>query len=117
MIKEWENDIPRWKTHKEMGLDATRKEDWDNYTTSLKCLGLRKDAGGDRIKWGGTEMEKQISTKEAYIVLMNKHPGHVPDYWFKLMWKVKVQVKMVILLWLIWKNKNLTWKNLQRKGW
>ena len=24
---------------------------------------------------------------------------------------------MILFLWLVWKDKNLTWRNLQKKGW
>ena len=81
-----------------MALEDNKKIEWGNYITSLKQLGWRKGERGDKITWEGTKMEQQISTKESYKLLMDTILGYEPDCWFKLMWKVKVSIKMIILI-------------------
>ena len=51
------------------------------------------------------------------MTLMDTKLNHGADIWLKVIWKENVQIKMIIFLWLVWRDKNLTWRNLQRKGW
>lgn len=52
-----------------------------------------------------------------YANLIKYKGEQVSSCWFSRFWKTRAQIKMILFLWLVWKNKNLTWRNLQKKGW
>ena len=84
-----------------MGIIETYKEEWENHILSLKHIGLRREVTGDKVTWEETTPNQKISSKMVYQVLIEKIMGREVDCWFKKIWKVQVQAKMIILAWLV----------------
>lgn len=112
IIKNGVGVCPRWKDCDELGLDPIWEVKWIQYTASLKSLGLCKMSAGDRMLWEGNDSFNGLKAKEIYLTLIKNKAEANSECWFKVLWKSRVQIKMIIFLWLVWKNRNLTWKNL-----
>lgn len=69
------------------------------------------------LTWCGSKMRDCLSVRGTYSKLILKKQWQISDSGFKNMWTVNVQIKLIIFMWLVWRNKNLTWKNLQKRGW
>ena len=87
------------------------------YTFKLSYLGLWRSAEGDRLLWEGKDATEGLKAREVYASLIKNKPGQMSGDWFKKLWKTIAQLKKILFLWLVRKDKNLTWKNLQKKGW
>lgn len=116
-IKAWEGDIPIWKNSVDLGLDCRWGASWDSYINLLRSQGICRIQEGDRLRWEGSRSEGGLRVKDIYSTLINQKPELEQDCWFGVFWKVDVPIKMIIFLWLVRYDKNLTWRNLQRRGW
>ena len=117
LIVEWKGDIPIWKEKENLGLFGSWGEAWDAFLIMLRRQGICKMREGDLLRWADSKFDKGLRVNEIYSSLIEQKLEMVHDCWFGILWKVDVPVKMIIFLWLVMNDKNLTWRNLQRKGW
>ena len=116
-IQAWEGDIPIRKNSAEMGLDCRWGVTWDTYINLLRSQGICSLHDGDRLWWEGSCSHEGLRVKDIYSTLINQKPELEQDFWFGVFWKTDVTIKMIIFLWLVRHDKNLTWRNLQIRGW
>jgi len=79
--------------------------------------GLYREATSESINWNGKMSENNIVVADAYYQLCFLQTNHPGDGWFAKFWSPLLPIKNIIFLWLIWRNKNLTWENLQKRNW
>ena len=108
--------VPRWKDASQMGLDSRWDAKWNRYINLLTSLGICTSVEGDRITWCGSKKMDGLSVRGIYSSLILKKQWLHSDRWFKKIWRINVQIKLIIFMWLVWRNKNLTWNNLQKRG-
>ena len=78
------------------------------YVLGLKELGWRHNKDGDTITWGGTLVSGKIRTLETRQLMIYNQDAHGERSWFWDISTIKVQYKIIIILWLIWMDINLT---------
>ena len=84
---------------------------------SLNSIGLCRSGEGDRLLWEGIISKEGLIALDIYSVLIKKKTNQVSGCWFNGFWKTGAQIKMILFLCIVWKDKNLTWKNVQKRGW
>lgn len=58
-----------------------------------------------------------IMVVDAYNILRCLNDNQQEVGWFSKLWNTHIPTKNTIFLWLVWRNKNLTWENLQKRNW
>lgn len=58
----------------------------------------------------------QFVIRDTYREMMFSEVGLEMICWFREIWHTNAQTKMIILFWLVWKDKVHIWQNLQRRG-
>jgi len=75
------------------------------------------DRKGDCIAWAGKKKSiGEIEVADYYFKICQKEVQSSKNCWSYNFWKINVPIKIIIFLWLTWRNKNLTWTNLQKKN-
>jgi ribonuclease HI len=108
----------RWKSNTELGLTGTLADDWNRYVRELKGAGIALQINEiDTLVWTGVDNKGELSVKNTYEAIFSLKEIPTWSGWKKNIWKWPLPLKMILFFWLAWKNKILTWEQLQRKGW
>ena len=83
---------------------------WHNLVARL--VHIRLGADRDRFRWNLT-VSHQFTVQSMYRALINK--GHV--FHNKIIWKLKLPLKIKIFLWYLVKGVVLTKDNLAKRNW
>lgn len=71
----------------------------------------------DDIIWKNSKSLNGVRVKEVYQILMDKmDPQHSPIF-PATFWKSECPSKMIFFAWLLFRNRNLSWENLKKRGW
>lgn len=98
-----------------MGLRGNDMGAWGNFLDNMRQTGFahNQSVGCINLGGGGGTLKKgQVKIAETYMELVKQQTGQTRDCWLKNIWKEKVHIKIMILIWLVWKDKNLAWSNL-----
>ena len=116
-------DFPRgsissiWLESNELGLVGEPAEEWEWYRKNLIGTSIKLVDRMDELKWTGGDSSGQISVKNVYLALSKKLWKFKTRRWRRKLWKWDYPLKIKKLSSLLTKNKILTWKNLQKRGW
>jgi len=100
----------------DLGLPEGLKVEWDCYTQALKQNAIDLTNEPDRLVWTWNMADGVVTVKEAHNALV--HLADVEDHkwWYSLIWKIKVPIKIILFMWLSLNNKVLTGENFRRRG-
>jgi len=106
-------DFQQWKPA------HTWQEDWqgeshEDIEQELKQRKIKKSDKQDRLRWGHT-IKGVFTTKEAYNIRYAPNTNDKDQLWSNI-WQLPIWPKVSTFLWLLSKNRILTWDNLQRRG-
>ena len=106
-----------WYTADELGIDGVWKEAWDSYTAGLDFCGIHLTTQADTLVWDYNKIEGSISTKHAYDCIVKSYSPPLGHRTNTLLWNNALPRKIGCFIWLVFRNKILTWDNLQKRGW
>eukprot|EP00253_Pinus_taeda_P029227 PITA_29227 len=91
----------------------------NNHTTqifneSILKRKIRKTEEDDKLRWG-LKGNGNFSLKEARNILERNEQGEILP-WSSKVWDNLLWPKIITFLWLLMRNKTLTWDNLRKKG-
>jgi len=114
LIKGWSRASPIWKEGEELHLPRQSFPLWLRVKTSLDCLGISRSGTRDNLVW---TIHKLVSVKNIYADMISVAAKNPPPLFPLCYWKAQCPMKMITFSWLLFRNKNLSWENLQRKSW
>eukprot|EP00253_Pinus_taeda_P022290 PITA_22290 len=116
LISSWSNLSPVWKSASELHLPPSLSPLWTSFEQSLSNLPIHRAAPKDVLVWALPSNPLPISVKNIYAAV-SPSLSPPPMIFPMTLWKVSCPLKMVLFLWLVFYNKNLTWEVLQQRGW
>ena len=90
----------------ELGLVGDWAIAWNNYTNSLQRAHIQLFHAEDKLIWGKNEVGATYSAKQHYAILY-RHELELG--------KVKAPTKSQLFLWLVLKDKVLTWEMMRKR--
>lgn len=116
LICSWNNSTPVWIVAADLHLPAHLRPLWESVRSSLSVSPINRSDSKDILVWKLPRAPLPIKVKDIYVALSQlSAPTNLPIYPPSL-WKAACPRKMILLSWLIFWNRNLTWEVLQRKG-
>lgn len=103
-----------WKSGEELGLRPAWWNEWKVFTEELTRSNVRLRDRQDQLVWAHAE-NGSYSPKFGYKFLMNRKGWGEPEWWDKLIWKLKCPAKARLFFWCILKRKIPTWDLLQAR--
>eukprot|EP00253_Pinus_taeda_P025786 PITA_25786 len=103
-----------WKSAEDLGLNIRWKNEWCSYIQELHHSNVRLKNESDLLIWAQGDIGK-YTPKDGYNFLMQKKGWGNPDWWSKLIWKLKGPAKAKIFLWCMLKRKVPTWDTLRAR--
>lgn len=86
------------------------------YVQGLNQLGVRLLDKEDEIVWIWNRVDGQITAKSANDTISFLSSEATGCWWSSTIWKWNLPMKLKCFLWLMLKNKVLTWDNLVKRG-
>ena len=83
----------------------------------MKSNSICCDGHGDHITWVGKKKVGEVEVSDRYYNLCTQELHITKVCWFYKFWRTMLPTKIIMFLWLVWKNKNLTWDNLLNRKW
>ena len=105
-----------WYMADELGLEGSLKEAWNAYTEGLVNGGIHLSSLDDSLVWDFNKKEGTISAKYAYECIVNSYSPPVGTRTDSLLSNSALPRKIGCFIWLVIRNKILTWDNLQKRG-
>lgn len=103
-----------WKTGEELDLRPFWWNEWKDFTQELSRSNVRLKGRQDQLVWPHVE-SGSYSPKFGYEFLMSKKGCRDPEWWAKLLWKLKCPEKSRLYFWCILKRKIPTQDILQSR--
>eukprot|EP00253_Pinus_taeda_P013144 PITA_13144 len=106
-----------WKAVVDLHLPPPLSPLWSSFQQGLSNMAIHRVAPMDALVWALPSKPLPIFVKSIFAAI--SIPPAILSLMIFLMtlWKVSCPLKMVLFLWLVFCNKNLTWEVLQQKGW
>lgn len=90
------------------------QEQQEAYMKEVEYRKIKARTGRDILRWGNS-MKGSFTVKEAYY-LTDTHAIDEENLEWKIIWGSKWWPKVSLFIWLVAKNKILTWDRIQKKG-
>jgi len=90
--------------------------EWEAFKQALFNSRGQLQARTDELKWTRGDLSCQISFKNIYEATEEKNWKFFIGGWRKSLWFCDYPLEIKIFVWLIAKNKIITWENLQHRG-
>ena len=94
--------------------DNWQEEIYNDLDQELNLRKIRHSDQMDKIRWGYTP-RGMFTTKEAYRLLYQPEQPFKDQIWDQI-WQPLIWPKVSIFLWLLSKQRILTWDSLQKRG-
>eukprot|EP00253_Pinus_taeda_P009348 PITA_09348 len=117
LIKSWSHSSPIWNAGTDLHLPPSLIPLWSSFTQSLSNMAIHHSRTKDVLVWALPSKPLPISVKHIYAALSMQSAFSSLMVFPMPLWKVTCPLKMVLFLWLVFCNRNLTWEVLQQKGW
>ena len=99
-----------------MGIGVDWKVAWEAYTAGLAQGGIHLTSQADSLVWDFNKKYSSISAKQAYECIVNSYSPLVGNHSDSFLWNSALPHKIGYFTWLVFRNKILTWDNLQKRG-
>lgn len=109
VISTWHDRCPIWQRSKELGLNGPATLEWGRLRTQLQLDGIGRDAERYMIIWRGKINGTNIMVADTYHILWCQEALELEVCWSFNFRNTNIPSKITLFLWLVWKNKNLTW--------
>lgn len=117
LIRSWNNSLPVWVEASDLSLPPHLLSIWNTFHTALSGRPIRRTECKDALVWKLPRGPLPVRVKDIYYALHLESEHTTLLIFPQSFWKVACPTKMILLSWLIFWNRNLTWEVLERKGW
>ena len=105
-----------WYTAEELLLAGEWKDIWNSFVRHLVQNGIRLTDEPDSLLWEFNKKDGKLSAAKAYECIVRSHNPVLGSPLYTSLWSKSLPCKIGCFLWLVLRNKVLTWDNLQKKG-
>lgn len=105
-----------WKSAALLNLPFMFHDEWKWYISGLKINGVDRTTEEDILIWSWDIYCGTLSASSPCEAITTNRWGELHYWWYFKIWHWKCPLRMLSFCWLAFKNKNLTGKNLQKKG-
>ena len=105
-----------WYTANELYLEGDWKNIWNSFTRNLDLNGIRLSTECDLLIWEYNKVNGMISADKVYECIVNSYKPDPGSRLFNSLWSSLLPCKIGCFVWLVLRNKILTWDNLQKRG-
>lgn len=116
-IDRWEGSLAIWKSATMMDLNVDLALQWNQITWSMRNRGIYRSEAEDKLIWKGYRGRSTVFVKDIYLQLQQECSDRQDIIFPNIFWKSSCPNKIIIFVWLVFHNKNLTWANLQKRNW
>lgn len=117
LIKSWTNLTPVWKDAEDLTFPPYLCPLWNSVRLNLQGLAIRRSGTSDVLAWNLPDAPSLVRVKDIYAALSQKSAHSLKPMFPFPFWKAACPLKMVLFSWLLFQNRNLSWENLQKRGW
>eukprot|EP00253_Pinus_taeda_P034692 PITA_34692 len=117
LIRSWNNSTPVWVEASDLSLPPHLLSIWNTFHAALSGRPIIRTECKDALVWKLPRGPLPVRVKDIYYALHLESVHSTCWIFPQSYWKVACPTKMILLSWLIFWNRNLTWEVLQRKGW
>lgn len=71
----------------------------------------------DHLIWTVPNAKMPIRVKDIYVVMISPNAPSSSSLFPSCFWKSGCPLKLILFSWLVFNNRNLSWKNLRRRSW
>lgn len=100
-----------------MGLGGLEALEWEHIRGEMRLTSICSGDEGDQIGWLGRMKRDDLSIADYWKSICCIDHNIFEVWWFYKLWKTKFPIKIILFIWLVWTNKNLTWENIQKRNW
>lgn len=104
-----------WLSTSELAFHNDVAPKWDRFVTNMSFNGVTMSNERDELVWTQDKYFGKVETKSFYMEIATSCQAE-DSWWHSLIWKWNLPAKLKTLLWVVLKNKILTWDNLQKMG-
>ena len=106
-----------WYTADELCINGAWKDACDKYTRGQELCGIRLSSQSYTLLWAFNKHDDSISAKLVYECIVNSRLPPPGSRIHTFLWSGSIPKKIGCFIWLILRNRILTWDNLQKRGW
>lgn len=105
-----------WLSSSDLSLQGELVREWDMFVHNMHLDGINISIETSMLVWAWWNSSEIISTNSFYNAITSTLYHDKVIWWYALIRKWDFPIKLNIFTWIILKNKILSWKNLQNRG-
>eukprot|EP00253_Pinus_taeda_P021735 PITA_21735 len=117
LIKGWSSSSPIWKDAEDLMLPYYLCTVWNLVRSLLQGSAIKNLGLTDVLVWTLPGAPSPSRVKDIYSALSLKEAVPMMPMFPIRLWKASCPLKMILFSWLLFQNRNLSWDNLQKRGW
>jgi len=110
------HDTGLWFTAEELDLCDVWSLQWSTYIKGLEYNRIGLNEEPDTLLWSTGNYEGPISAAKSYECLVKNNIRDVHNQDCIQLWSLKIPLKIICFIWLLDKDRILTWDHLQSRG-
>ena len=106
----------RWKKDEPPGLVGDQKEEWNNFFKGMVGSDFVINNSKYILLWSWDKKRGNVNANLAYKFRMVELREVEPYFWYNELWNWQLPLKVKLFVWLMLKQRILTWENLNKRG-
>ena len=99
-----------------IGLTGALALEWEHFISLFRAAGILLSSSPDYLLWSRDSASVTVVARLAYSSLIRSQVIYQPVWWFDMLWKVRVSLKIKCFMWLVLNHKILAWDLLCKHG-
>lgn len=91
--------------------------EWRSYIQAIKAAGILVSGSNDKLFWSSNTKEGSVTARSAYKRIIQAQCIYPCQWWFSLIWKLAIPLKIKCFLWHVLNGSLKLWDNLIKRGW
>lgn len=116
-ITAWQGPTLLWKDANDLRMPESLVMLWNFVKDSLGSCEFHRSGSADPLIWTVPNAKLSVRVKDIYSDIINLKVSHSSFIYPLMFWKSGCPLKLIFFSWLVFHNKNLTWKNLRKRNW
>ena len=105
-----------WKSTIFPNLNLQIQEEWNGYIQNLKACGFTLNYQDDILYWSWNTSDGSLFATLDYEAITTSLCSLGNNWWYRILWKWNLPLKLKLFGWCCLENKILTADNYEKKG-